>query len=353
MIVTLNINAIILVPGMTIIRKVDQLNPDPSIVDEAAEIIRSGGTVVFPTETVYGLGADATNGAACTKIYNAKGRPPDNPLIIHFASVEMARNYAEIRPRIRRAADTLWPGPITFIVKSRPNISPVARASLGTVGVRIPANPLALQLIKKAKRPIAAPSANISTRPSIVTSEDAIRELSGIVDVILDAGETFFGIESTVVQLVNDGFNVLRPGALSVEDLVPILGKAHLDSRRGENDPPITPGMKYLHYAPRKKLFRIEDRSKLIEYATNNMPEDQVLICSDEVAQEVGREAISLGSENDIYEIARNLFRSFRKLDDSTYSTGLIQCFEEKKIGLAIMNRIRKASFLLPTGIRA
>lgn len=351
MIVTLNINAIILVPGMTVIRKVDQLHPDPSVVDEAAEIIRSGGTVVFPTETVYGLGADATNGAACTKIYNAKGRPPDNPLIIHFESVDMARNYAEIGPRIRRAADTLWPGPLTFIVKSKPIISTVARASLPTVGVRIPANPLALELIKKSGRPIAAPSANISTRPSIVSSDDAIREFSGIVDLVLDAGETFFGIESTVVQLVSDGFNVLRPGALSVEDLVPVLGKAHFDNKLSESDPPITPGMKYLHYAPRKKLFRIEDRSKLIEYAKNSRPEDQILICSDEVAREVGGKYMSLGSEKDIYEIARNLFKSFRKLDDSTYSTGVIQCFEEKKIGLAVMNRIRKASSLLQTGI--
>lgn len=336
---------------MTIIRKVDQLNPDPSIIDEAAEIIRSGGTVVFPTETVYGLGADATNGAACTKIYNAKGRPPDNPLIVHFASVDMARNYAEIRPRIRRAADVLWPGPLTFIVKSKPGISTVARASLPTVGVRIPANPLALALIEKAKRPIAAPSANISTRPSIVTSDDAIRELSGVVDEILDAGDTFFGIESTVIQLINDGFNVLRPGALSIEDLVPVLGKAHFPSGVKESEPPVTPGMKYLHYSPRKKLFRIEDRDKLIDYARTSMPEEQVLLCSEEVARDAGRECISLGSETDIYEIARNLFRSFRKLDDSTFSSGVIQCFDEKQIGLAIMNRIRKASVLLPSGI--
>ncbi|MCL4451047.1 MAG: L-threonylcarbamoyladenylate synthase [Candidatus Thermoplasmatota archaeon] len=332
---------------MTEIRKIDQIHPDPVIIDRAASVIKNGGTVVFPTETVYGLGADATTDSSVMKIYKAKGRPPDNPLIVHFSSLEMMRKYVHVTPDIERFASNVWPGPVTFILEATANLSIVARASLPTAGSRIPANPVALALIDRAGVPISAPSANISTRPSIVSSAEAIVELDGKVDMILDAGMTFFGMESTVLRQIEGGYEILRPGAVGVEDLEPILGKIFVSAaaRAAETvDKPITPGMKYRHYSPGKTLYRIEDRGAFISYVAENNTADMGIICSDEVASSAGLQCISLGTEKDLYEIAKNLFPAFRKLDSGPYKSGIIHGFPESGIGLAIMNRIRKAS---------
>ncbi len=332
---------------MTEIRKVDQINPDPAIIARAASVIRNGGTVVFPTETVYGLGADATNDSSVMKIYRAKGRPPDNPLIVHFSSLDMMREYVHVPPDLERFARNIWPGPVTFILESTSKISIVARASLPTAGSRMPANPVALALIESAGVPISAPSANISTRPSIVSSAEAIEELDGKVDMILDAGETFFGMESTVLRQVEGGYEILRPGAVGVEDLEPLLGRIFVSAaaRAAESvDKPITPGMKYRHYSPGKTLYRIEDKGAFISYVEEQLPGDMGIICSDEVASSIGLHCITLGTEKDLYEIAKNLFPAFRRLDSGSYKSGIIHGFPESGIGLAIMNRIRKAS---------
>ncbi len=335
---------------MTIIRKVDQVYPDPVIIRQAADTIKKGGTVVFPTETVYGLGADATADSSVLNIYKAKGRPADNPLIVHFSSIDMMREYVHVSGDIEAIAGRIWPGPVTIIFQSTAKISVVARASLPTVGSRIPANPVALALIAGAGVPIAAPSANLSTRPSIVNSAEAIAELDGKVDMILDAGETFFGIESTVLKWSEKGYEILRPGAIGVEDLEPILGKIIVsEAARAASsvDKPLTPGMKYRHYSPGKTLYRIEDREAFIAYVEGKRRSDMAVICSDEVAAILGIECISVGSERNLYEVARNLFPSFRKLDASAYKNGIIHGFPESGIGLAIMNRIRKASVSL------
>lgn len=332
---------------MTVVRKIDQVNPDPSVIAEAASFIVHGGTVVFPTETVYGLGADATNDSAVLEIFRAKGRPADNPLIVHFSSVDMMREYVHITAEVQAVAGKIWPGPLTIIMESRESISRKARASLPTVGARIPANPVALALISKAQVPIAAPSANISTKPSIVSSSEAIRELDGKVDMILDAGETFFGIESTVIRRFGEGYEILRPGAIGVEELEPLFGKiAVSEAVRGaeEIDKPLTPGMKYRHYSPAKKMYRIEDTATFIAHVTGIDRKSEAVICSDEVANVVHGECINLGSASNLYEIARNLYPSFRKLDSGHYREGIIHGFPETGIGLAIMNRIRKAS---------
>ncbi len=335
---------------MTVIRKVDQVNPDPSVIAEAAAIIVHGGTVVFPTETVYGLGADATNNSAVLGIYRAKGRPPDNPLIVHFSSIEMMHKHVHVTRDVQAVQGKIWPGPLTIIMKSRESISKSARASLPTVGARIPANPLALALIAKSRVPIAAPSANMSTKPSIVSSSEAIHELDGKVDLILDAGETFFGIESTVIRKIEGGYEILRPGAIGVEELEPLIGKIVVsDAARGwkDVDTPITPGMKYRHYSPVKQMYRIEDTGKFIRHVKEADRKRVGVICSAEVSEAVQGDCINLGSTTNLYEIARNLYPSFRKLDAGNYEEGIIHGFPETGIGLAIMNRIRKASILI------
>lgn len=325
----------------------DPLRPDESKIREAARILRGGGTVIFPTETVYGLGANAISDQACASIFTAKGRPQDNPLIVHFASIGQVKEYAELPEDLESKAKSLWPGPVSFVLRSSDKISLNARAHLDTVAVRIPAHPVALMLIRLSGVPVAAPSANLSGRPSIVSGKAAIEDFEGRVDAIIDAGNTFFGIESTVLSRSGDHYTLLRPGSLDPEQLSSRLGRIEIpETAKGlaETDRPLTPGMKYLHYSPRKPLFRIENRSRFIEHARTLPLEDAMVICSDEVGGDIGREYHSLGSESNPYEIARNLFPSFRALDQGRNTSGWIHSFREEGIGLAIMNRIRKAS---------
>ncbi len=328
---------------VTLIRRVDQLNPDKNAIMEASGILRSGGTVVFPTETVYGLGADATSDSACRSIYRIKGRPADNPLIVHFADVMMMEQYVIVPDQIRQISELIWPGPVTFILKPKKGISAVPRANLPTVAVRIPANPLALSLIADAGIPIAAPSANLSTRPSIVQSRDAITDLSGKVDFIFDSGPTFFGMESTVLLPSNGSYKVLRPGAIGIDQLEKILGPITMPDGSEDSTRPQTPGMKYRHYSPEKKLYLVEDRAKYTE-RIKRTGESCIPICSDQVGKRLHREYISLGDDENLYEIAKRLFPALRSLDDGDYDSGIIHGFPETGIGLAIMNRIRKAS---------
>ncbi len=332
---------------MTLILRMDPLRPDLKAITEAARIIREDGTVVFPTETVYGLGANATSDGACRSIFTAKGRPGDNPLIVHFPDVESVKSYAEVPFDMVHSLNRFWPGPVSFILRSSDRISPVARAGLDTVAVRVPAHPVALSLIQMSGVPIAAPSANLSGRPSIVSGETAIEELDGRVDAIIDAGNSFFGIESTVLARTDGFFEILRPGSLDPEQISSILGRIEIsEAARGlvETERPLTPGMKYLHYSPRKDLSRIEDLRSFVYYANNQADMDTMIICSAEVGKKIRREYHSLGSEENPYDIARNLFPSFRALDESRYRSGIIHSFREEGIGLAIMNRIRKAS---------
>lgn len=332
---------------MTLILPMDPLRPDHTRLEEAARIIRSGGTVVFPTETVYGLGADATSDRACKSIFEAKGRPADNPLIVHFSSIDEVRSYADVPDEMIKPLERFWPGPVSFVFTSSGRICRVARADLDTVAVRIPAHPVALALIQMSGVPIAAPSANLSGRPSIVSGKTAIQDLDGRVDAIIDAGNSFFGLESTVLVRRKDYYELLRPGSLDPDQISKILGRIEVSpAARGliETERPLTPGMKYLHYSPKKELFRIEDIDEFVDYVNNVAGPRTMIICSLEVGKRIHRETHSLGSEKNPYDIARNLFPSFRALDEMDYASGIIHSFREEGIGLAIMNRIRKAS---------
>lgn len=325
---------------------VDQNRPDPSVVDEAARVIQSGGTVVFPTETVYGLGADALSEAACRKIFAVKGRPADNPLIVHICSLDQLDEICtDISPSIREAVNHLWPGPVTLILKRTSIVPDAVTAGLATVAIRMPANPLALALIEKSGTPIAAPSANIATRPSIVDSVDAIRELGNSVDMILAAGRTYFGIESTIVNVSVKPYVLLRPGVFSSQDLERFLGRIISDQKNfGTPDSitPMAPGMKYIHYSPRRPLALVTN-GDLFRKVPNFNKRVALIGTSQSISGLQGKH-ISLGDEEDPYEVASNLFKAFRILDDTECIAGFIHPVEETGIGIAVMNRIRKAA---------
>lgn len=345
--------------------KVDPLAPDEDVIEEAAEVLRSGGLVAFPTETVYGLGADAFNAKAVQRIFEVKRRPPDNPLIVHVSSLDMLNRVAsEVPPHVLKVLQISWPGPLTVILRRNPELPSVVSGGLDTVAVRSPAHPVALKLIEVLGRPIAAPSANLSGRPSPTRAEHVVEDLGNAIDMILDAGETFLGVESTVVDLLSPKPRILRPGPLGPEELVKIFGvdvevPEHARGIVSEVERPLSPGMKYRHYAPNKKLILIElGRCEMEEYIDflvrileAHLSEGPALLASKETVHRIkgflgdAITYITLGSRNNIYEIAKNLFNSLRELDKNNWvSVGICESFDERGIGLAIMNRLRKAA---------
>ena len=336
---------------MTQVIKVDPVTPEKEKIAIAAEVIKKGGLVAFPTETVYGLGADAMNGEAAKKVYIVKNRPMDNPLIVHISDFEQLNEVAsQVPEEVFRVAKTVWPGPITFVLKKAPAVPKETTAGLDTVAVRMPAHPVALELIRESETPIAAPSANLATRPSPTRAEHVIEDLNGKVDVILDGGETFFGVESTIVNLTVSPPVLLRPGPFTVEELrnfFPDLIVPDFASGKREAEVALAPGMKYRHYAPQKPLIVVEGRKAFEEAVAQLSGRVKVVaLCSEEECSKLPEsvQKIVLGKEENLYEIARNLFDSFRKVDKTDAQVALIHSFPERGIGLAIMNRVRKAS---------
>ncbi|MEM4089552.1 MAG: L-threonylcarbamoyladenylate synthase [Thermoplasmatales archaeon] len=320
--------------------KLDPVHPDDASIEEAASIILRGGTVAFPTETVYGLGANALDDEACRRIYSIKGRQSDNPIIVHISDFEEIFKVSDGLPKGTESAfQTIWPGPLTVILKKK-NVGVVPTAGLDTVAVRMPAHRIPQEIVKRSGVPIAAPSANKSGSPSPVKASEVLEDLDSKVDLILDGGPSFFGVESTVIMFREDDILILRPGAFEVEELARIFKKKVVISSSQEGTP-ISPGMKYRHYAPEKELILGMSYESIERMCREG---NTLFIGSAETAKKVSCESVVLGSRNDLYEVARNLFTSFRTLDRSKYARGVIEPFEEKGIGLAIMNRIRKAT---------
>ncbi|EHP68685.1 Sua5/YciO/YrdC/YwlC family protein [Metallosphaera yellowstonensis MK1] len=332
-----------------IVLKVDPLNPELDVIKRAAKVIREGGLVAFPTETVYGLGANAFDPIAATKVFKAKRRPMDNPLIVHIADMEQLYDVAKDVPdEILDLCQRVWPGPLTLVLKKAEGVPLETTGGLNTVAVRMPAHPVALQLIRESGVPIGAPSANLAGRPSPTLAEHVIQDLGDSVDVILDGGETFFGVESTIINATVSPPVLLRPGPLTVEELRQLVGEIVIPKELLEGSEfkeALAPGMKYRHYAPNKRLYiarRTEEFVPTLEVLRKRMK--VAALCSEETCREVHDPKIILGTRENLYSVARNLFKSFRLLDQLDVDVGLMEPFPERGVGLAIMNRARKAS---------
>lgn len=325
------------------------INETMRMIDEAAEILVNGGLVAFPTETVYGLGANAMDPEAVAKIYEAKGRPSDNPLIVHIAR---ASNIGELTPfltpKIIRLVDNFWPGPLTIVLKKKPDVPDITTGGLDTVAIRMPDDPVALELIKKAGCPVAAPSANISGRPSPTKGEHVVADLDGKVDAILIGSDCRVGIESTVLDMSGDVPTILRPGVITAENIEAALGEKvildpALNQRKDaggddeDNLVPKAPGMKYTHYAPKADMTIIEGQRDKVKSEIERLKG-----LNERLGLKVG---VILFEEQAFIEAAHEFFAKLRSMDDEGVELILAGALSEKDgVGFAVMNRMLKSA---------
>ncbi|WP_436513299.1 L-threonylcarbamoyladenylate synthase [Clostridium thermobutyricum] len=328
---------------------------DSKFIKEAAECIKKDGIVAFPTETVYGLGANALKAECVKKIFEAKGRPQDNPLIIHVASKEIDKYVKNVPEVAKKLMDKFWPGPLTLILEKRDIVPMQTSANLNTIGIRMPNNKVALELIKESGVPIAAPSANISGRPSPTTIDVCVEDLKGKVDYIIGGEKCDVGLESTIVDCTVEPPLVLRPGGITLEMLRTIREDIEIDKGllRNDNDfKPKAPGMKYRHYAPNAKLkIILGNREKTIEKINEMVHNyidagEKVGILATEESKDSYKlgEKIVIGSYKRLDEVASNLFEALRQFNELGVDIILAEGFEEKGLGIAIMNRLNKAA---------
>ncbi len=338
---------------ISIIKKIED---DEEKIKEAAEFIKKGGTVVFPTETVYGLGADALNADAVEKIFKAKGRPQDNPLIVHVASKNIEAYVKEIPEVANMLINRFWPGPLTIILRKKDIIPNITSANLNSIGIRMPNNLIAKKLIELSNTIIAAPSANISGRPSPTDYQRCIEDLDGKVDCILAGTQSDIGVESTIVDCTVVPPTVLRPGAITLEMLREIDPKIEIDKgimgKPRKNLKPKAPGMKYRHYAPKAKVTIISgERKKTVEkikemvhYNIEKGKKVCILTVEENAKEYIEGVNVILGSMDNLSTVAKNLFEALRRCDDLGADLIFAEGYEEKGVGLAIMNRLNKAA---------
>ncbi|KAF2956107.1 L-threonylcarbamoyladenylate synthase [Marinitoga sp. 38H-ov] len=330
--------------------KINPFDIDLNKINIAADIIKLGGLVVFPTETVYGLGANALNEKAARKIYEAKGRPSDNPLIMHFDKLEKIKDYVYITKELYEKIKVFVPGPITFVLKRKNIVPDIITANMDTVAVRIPAHPIANKLIEMSGVPIAAPSANLSGKPSPTIAEHVIEDMLGRVDTIIDGGNVDFGLESTVIDLTEETPSILRPGPITPEKLKEVFGEIKIPEfiyGKAKVDIAKAPGMKYRHYAPDKKTILVEysrDRINIIKEKIKNYKNPLLVLFEEDKVYFNEYDIIVSGRENDYYKIAVNLFSILRNADKTNNDVIIIEGVEDKGLGISIMNRLRKAS---------
>ncbi len=340
----------------TLILKVDESIDGQDAIEKAAKIIRDGGLVAFPTETVYGLGGDAANARSARRIYKAKGRPSDNPLIVHIARVEQLADVAEDIPDVAyELAKAFWPGPLTMIFKKQRSIPRNTTGGLDTVAVRLPDNEVARELILQSGRLIAAPSANVSGRPSPTNAKHVYNDLAGKIDAIIDDGDSVVGLESTILDLTTDIPMILRPGVITRADLEQVIGRVGVDSAIISDDDvskPKAPGMKYRHYAPKASLIVVEgDAYRVANYINSQVcdlrSEGQrcgVIVAEENAAMYKADIVKSVGSLEHEEEIAHNLYSILREFDNEDIDRIYSESFNDDGIGQAIMNRLLKAA---------
>lgn len=317
-------------------------------ISEAAALLKDGQTVAFPTETVYGLGADATSETAVSRIFEAKGRPEDNPLIAHVATKEQLSSLvSSLSPIAEKLIDAFTPGPVTFVLPSNGTCAENVTAGLSTIGVRIPDHPVANKLLKECGIPIAAPSANVSGKPSPTTADHVWADLNGKIAGLVDGGPTGVGVESTVIDCTQEIPIILRPGGITKEQLEQVVGKVMLDpALANTSEKPKAPGMKYRHYAPEVPMWLVEGSPEKMQEVINDERAQQKrvgVMASTPTSQKLEADRIiSLGF--DIEEIAANLYDALREFKDGDIDLILCETFPKTNIGEAVMNRLQKAS---------
>lgn len=323
-------------------------------IQTAAQALRAGNLVAFPTETVYGLGADATSEIAVQSIFEAKGRPQDNPLIVHIGKKEQLFHYAQnISPKAMALIDHFWPGPLTLIFSHKRNVSSSVTAGLSTVGIRMPDHPIALALLEVANIPIAAPSANTSGRPSPTEANHVWEDLHGCIDILLDGGSTGIGLESTIINMTGEVPVILRPGGVTQEEIERVIGKvAMAPSLQVETAAPISPGMKYTHYAPQGEMWLVRGRQDdVVSYVNGQAQKGKqegkrvgVLTTEENRSRYDADVILSCGKRVHPESVARQLYATLRKFDEEQVDIIFSESFSERGLLLSVMNRLEKAA---------
>lgn len=329
------------------------LKPTDKAIGLACKLLKNGEIVGVPTETVYGLAGDSRNSEAIKKIFAAKGRPADNPLIVHISNLDMLEGIVrEIPNDAKILAENFWPGPLTIIMPKGDKICNETCAGLDSVGVRMPSHPIAREIISKSGVPFSAPSANLSGKPSPTTAEDVFEDMNGRIPLIIDGGECQAGVESTVISVLDDTPIILRPGVITKEMLENVLNKTVLVAKAvtdgvKKDEKVLSPGMKYKHYAPKAEVTILKGTiDKFIKFVSENKTDKTRVLCFDGEEKLFNIPAISYGSEKDAISQAHKLFSALRKLDETDAETVFARCPETDGVALAVYNRlIRSAGF--------
>ncbi|MBE6756031.1 MAG: threonylcarbamoyl-AMP synthase [Ruminococcaceae bacterium] len=331
--------------------KTEILKATEESIEKAAEIIKDGGVVGLPTETVYGLGANAFDSSAVEKIFEAKGRPKDNPMIVHVSSIDEVYPLVKKFPEeAKKLAEKYWPGPLTIIMPKSDKVPARTSGNLDTVAVRMPSHPVMRKVIEKSGCPIAAPSANLSGSPSPTNAKYVFDDMDGRIELILDGGECEVGLESTVITLATEKPRLLRPGGITPEQLEEVLGEIIIDkavkSKLEENAKASSPGMKYKHYAPKIKVVIIKaDKEKYAEYVSSHS-KNAAALCFEDDAQNMSVPTVTYGRSDDSSSQAKRLFDALRELDETGAEIAFAHCPSDEGVGLAVYNRLlRSAGF--------
>jgi L-threonylcarbamoyladenylate synthase len=334
----------------TKIISINAKKPEPEKIKKAAKIIKRGGIVAFPTETVYGLGADVLDKKAIDKIFKAKGRPSDNPLIVHIANKEDAEQLVKDVPlNAKKLMDEFWPGPLTLVLKKKPIVPDNVTCGLDTVAIRMPNHAVALDLIKQSGCPIAAPSANISGRPSPTSASHVMQDLKGKIPLVISSGKTDIGLESTVIDMTKKIPVILRPGKITLEEIKKVIGKAEISPSSLKRDITLkkteSPGMKYRHYSPKAQVYLITGEKSRAE----NKIKELIIFFQKRKKKAACIGFSSYGSDHDFVckndkDMAKNLFEEFRNMDLKEMDVIIVEGVKAKGLGLALMNRLRKAA---------
>lgn len=322
----------------------------PKDLETAARLLKKGGLVAIPTETVYGLAANALDANAVEKIFAAKGRPMDNPLIVHIGALsQLSSLVREIPEAAQKCAQAFWPGPLTMILPKADCIPPPVSAGLSTVAIRFPANPAACALIRLAGVPLAAPSANTSGRPSPTTAQHVLRDLNGKIDAVCDGGPCGVGLESTVLSLTGQTPRLLRPGGVTLEQLRSVLGTVSMDpavlNPLGDGEKAASPGMKYKHYSPQANVIILKgDLCAFANYVNAHCEDGVAALCYTGEESRLKVPAVCYGKKEDPSEQAQRLFEALRSLDEMNARVVYARCPKPEGMGLAVYNRLIRAA---------